>query len=101
MLIDDVTEDMGPTVSAAALYSYRSGFLRSLKRAAAQALLPGSQGTRDSPPGWVHTEERQPRALPGMATFTVAARPKRLACSALAAADSALTASRGRRVIFF
>ena len=56
MLIDDVTEDMGPT-----------------------ALLPGSQGTRDSPPAWVHTEDRQPRALPEMATFTVAAQSKRLA----------------------
>ena len=51
MLIDDVAEDMGPT-----------------------ALLPGSHGTRDSPPAWVHTEERQPRALPGMATFTVIAQ---------------------------
>lgn len=47
VLLDTVTEDMGPT-----------------------ALLPGSHGTRDSPPGWAHTAQRQPMTLPGMQTFT-------------------------------
>ena len=47
ILMDEVTEDMGPT-----------------------ALMPGSHGTRFSPPSWVHTDDRQPRALPGMVTFT-------------------------------
>lgn len=47
MLMDEVTEDMGPT-----------------------ALMPGSHGTRFSPPAWVHTADRQPRELPGMLKFT-------------------------------
>ena len=47
VLMDKVTEDMGPT-----------------------ALLPGSHGTRESPPAWAHTVERLPRVLPGMQTFT-------------------------------
>lgn len=47
VLMGKVTEEMGPT-----------------------ALLPGSHGTRESPPAWAHTAERLPRALPGMQTFT-------------------------------
>lgn len=47
VLLDTVTENMGPTT-----------------------LLPGSHGTRESPPAWAHTAERQPRALPGMQKFT-------------------------------
>lgn len=47
VLLDTVTEEMGPT-----------------------ALLPGSHGSRESPPAWAHNADRQPRALPGMQLFT-------------------------------
>ncbi len=47
VLLDEVTDDMGPTV-----------------------LMPGSHGTHFSPAGWVHTADRQPRVLPGMVRFT-------------------------------
>ena len=47
VLMDEVTEDMGPT-----------------------ALMPGSHGTHFSPPPWVHSADRQPRVLPGMVRFT-------------------------------